>query len=425
MFNSIKKSDLVRNVMILMTGTVFAQALSYAVSPILSRLYDEHDMADLGLYMRIVGLLSAVATARFEMTLPIVKSDYHSFLLFRVSLKITKFILFGFLIIGLCYLIIAPFDGSTLWLFLFSIASAYFVVFINLGTNWSIRHQLFRKISQQRFANSLVSNSFKLLFGFLAFGAIGLILATFIGYVSSSLGFIRDFLKNKGLKKNEYSKAKINLLVKEYREFPLVNLPHVFLDFSRDLLVAFLIVYHFGKNDFGSYVYSTMMLGIPAAIMGQSISQVFFNRCSQLVNDNRPILKLIFRSYISLFLLSLVPFGLLFFYGEEIFVFVFGSNWANAGRFSEIMSIWMMGNFVVSSTLTLPIILNRQKENFIFGLIGSCLQIFSFGVLPTYFGKTMDSFIQIIWILSVSQLILLLLVSTFLISFAKKGRKIM
>ena len=421
MIEKIKKSELFRNIVILMSGTVLAQALSYAVSPIISRIYNESDMADLGLYMRIVTLVSAIATARFELTLPLTKSDYHSFLLYRLSLKIAKIILLSCSVLAFVYLLFIPFDSSIVSLFLISIISSFFIVFINLGTNWSVRNKEYKKISNQKIVNSLSSNGFKLIFGFLGFTHIGLIFATFLGYFLSSFNFIRDFIKIK--KTYIFSKVKTYQLVKEYKEFPIINLPHVFLDLGRDLLIGFLIVYHFGKNDFGSYVYSTMMLSLPFAIIGQSVSQVFFNKCSELVNKNLSIVKLVIKSYVLLFLISIIPFSLLFLYGEPIFVFVFGKSWSDAGAFSEILSIWMMFNFIISPSLTLPIILNRQRENFIFGLIGTLFQLFSFGVLPIIWGKSHQSFINSLWILSISQTVLLVITGLFFLKFAIKGRR--
>ena len=85
---NILKGDFVKSVAVLMTGTVLAQVISYALWPIIADYYNQSQMADFNLYMRVISFIGALATARFEMSLPLPKSDSHSFLLFRLSLKI-------------------------------------------------------------------------------------------------------------------------------------------------------------------------------------------------------------------------------------------------------------------------------------------------------------------------------------------------
>lgn len=90
--------------MILMTGTVMAQAIGYLISPILTRIYTPEQMGDLGVYMRAISFLSALASARYELSLPLPKSDSHSYLLYRLSLRIALYTLAGSVLVSLIYL---------------------------------------------------------------------------------------------------------------------------------------------------------------------------------------------------------------------------------------------------------------------------------------------------------------------------------
>lgn len=422
MIKRIKSSDLMRNVLVLMTGTVFAQVFSYALSPLISRLYNEGDMADFGMYSRLVAFISSLISARLELSLPVPKSNFHAFLLYRFTVNIVLISIISCILISVIYLFNVQFELNLVYLILLSIVSALCVSFINLGTNWSIRTKDFKKISQQRITNSLFSNLLKIGFGYLTFGSLGLILATFLGYFLSSIHFVNDFIKNQFFKIK--SKTKTRLLLKEYKEFPLIVLPHTMLDMGRDLFVAFIVVYHFGKDIFGSYVYASMMLSLPIAVIGQSVGQVFFNKCAEIINQGKSILSLLYQSFLMLFLISVIPFGLIYFYGEEIFVLVFGSVWKHAGKFSEIMSFWMALNFVISPLSNLPLLLKRQKENFYIGLLDIAVQLFCFGVLPffTELSSSFDSFISIMWIYTLLKIFVLLITAYSYIYFAKNPK---
>ncbi|MCH2230916.1 MAG: oligosaccharide flippase family protein [Crocinitomicaceae bacterium] len=400
-----------------------AQAIGYLISPFLTRIYTPEEMGELGVYMRIVGFVSALATTRFELSLPIPKYEGHSYLLYKLSLKIARVILTGLFGLLILFYFVKPLVPSDFVFGILTIISTGFVVFINLGTNWSIRQSDYKKISRQRIVNSLTSNSLKWIFGVFSMGAFGLILASLIGFGLSSVWFIKDFFSIRKNKYSNYSSKKYVVLAKEFKHFPLVSLPHVLVDLGRDLLIAFLIVYFYGKDVFGYYNHSYMILKLPMVIVGASIGQVFFKKCSVLVNNDRSTFPLMKRTIIILLGLSVVPFSLIFFFGEEMFGFVFSEAWAKAGYFSQIMTVWLMANFLISPLSSLPLILRRQGEFFVIGLIGSILQLACFTLIPIVLGGGENSFISLLWTISISQAIFLVFVIFISLYYSKKGVK--
>tara|TARA_B110000285_G_C15124159_1_gene619098 strand:- start:1561 stop:2802 length:1242 start_codon:yes stop_codon:yes gene_type:complete len=406
-----------------MTGTVMAQAIGYMISPFLTRIYSTEEMGELGIYIRLIGFVSAFATARYELSLPLPKSEAHSFLLYKFSLKITKIVVICMALLFVLFYIVQPFEYKNLYFIVFTIVGTYFLVFINLGTNWSIRTSNFKKISQQRVISSVLTNALKWILGIFSFGAFGLILATVAGYTLSSLAFVREYLFLSKSKYKGYSKRKIKVLALEYKEYPLVSLPHVLIDLGRDLVIAGLIVYFFKKDVFGSYNHSYAMLKIPMVIIGTSVGQVFFNKCTGLVNEGKSIYSLMRRTLVILIGLSIVPFTIMFFFGEPLFDFVFSAEWGESGYFSEIMTIWLLMNFLMSPLSSLPLVLKRQGEYFILGLIGSILQLIGFGLLPIIYGGSKETFVNILWFVSISQAIYLLIIILISLHYAKVGMK--
>ena len=404
-----------------MTGTIIAQVISYLITPILTRIYSTEEMGELGIYLRIVGFISVLATARYEMSLPLPKNDSHSFLLYRVSFRIALFSLLGSAILGVIYLVFRQFGLNDVLFVFISVLSALFVVLINIGTNWSIRNKHFTKISNTRITASLTTNAFRWVFGVFHFGSIGLLLASLIGYILSSISFVREFFELIKSHKSNKSKQKTYVLLKEYKQFPSVSLPHSLVDLGSDLLIATLIVTFFSKDIFGSYSHSFAILKLPLVVIGAAISQVFFGKCSQMVNEGKSIARLLKKTLITLFFLSIIPFTVIFFYGEELFAFVFGEKWASSGHYSEIMTIWLMTNFLVSPVSSIPMIINRQKEFFVFGITSACIQLFSFGVLPLIWGTSDESFIAILWFASIVQAAFFVFVAFATLYYAKLG----
>jgi O-antigen/teichoic acid export membrane protein len=406
-----------------MTGTVIAQVFSVLISPILTRIYSPEEMGDLNIYLRAVGFLSAVATARYELSLPLPKKEEHAYLLYRLSIRIAVYVLLGSCFLFFVYFLFTEFDIKSVNLAVFTLISSIFVVLINLGTSWAIRKKQFRKISTSRMLNSITSNLLRWLFGFLGMGSVGLLLASLVGYIIASFTFFKEWMNIDKYHRYFRSDAKTKVLMNTYREFPSINLPHVMVDLGKDLLLAFFMVFFFSKDVFGWYSHSYSVLQLPIAIIGTSIGQVFFNRAAEIVNSGGSTLGLLRKTVGVLFAVSIVPFTVLFFFGTPMFSFVFGKEWAQAGNFSEIMSIWFFMNFLNSVISTLPTILHRQKQFFYLGILSALIQLFCFGALPLLIGHSDQDFITILWSVSIAQSIFFCFVMWVMFRFAKAGLK--
>ena len=66
-------SKIQKNIATLVTGTMIAQAIPIAISPILTRLYTPAEFGSFALYMSIVSILVVIATARYELAIVLPK----------------------------------------------------------------------------------------------------------------------------------------------------------------------------------------------------------------------------------------------------------------------------------------------------------------------------------------------------------------
>ena len=99
------KSEYFKSLSVLLSGTLIAQVIGYALAPLLTRLYSTAEMGELALYMRITGFIAAIATLRYEAALPLPKNDGHSYVLYRISLLIS-FVVLGISSVILFWLVV-------------------------------------------------------------------------------------------------------------------------------------------------------------------------------------------------------------------------------------------------------------------------------------------------------------------------------
>jgi len=412
------KSDFVKYIIVLMSGTMTAQLLAYVFAPIITRLYTPEESAELGIFALIIGIGGALATARYELALPIIKSEVHSYRIYLIAIRTTVIVSLFAVLLLLIPLISGEF-GSRLVFYLLIPVALFCTALYNMGTNWSIRMKQFRSISYAKISNALVGNLSKIAFGVSNFGYIGLIIGTTIGLIVSNIWFMLDLSKVNKKYRIKSSSPRNFLLAKEYSEFPKVNLPHTLMDLGRDLLIAVLLLQLFSKEDYGLYDHSYRMLRLPLILAGLAIGQVFFQRCAEKINKQEDILPLMTKAVKTLVLLSIVPFSIIFFFGEELFAFVFGENWRGAGTFSEIMAPWFLVNFILSPISTLPLILRRQKSFFKIAIVGTFLMIGCVVIPPLLFNASM---ITTLWILSLSQVVYLVFIIFRIFGYAKQSK---
>jgi teichuronic acid exporter len=412
MFRSLNfKSDFFRSIMVLTSGTLIAQVLSYAVTPLITRLFTTEDFGEIGVFMRIVAFLTALGTARYELTLPLPKNQSHAFQLFRLSLRISTWMVAIVFVSGLFYWLFTGSESSTL-LYVFMIAVAtFFMVFKNIGTNWAIRNKEFKRISSSNILTAVSTNGLKLIAGVYNFGVLGLILSTIIGTVVGVLFFILDFYKNKRQEIFQRSKKKMYALSKQYKEFPRVNLPHTLVDAARELLIAFFVVQIFSQSFFGSYDLSFRMLRLPLLLIGVSLGQIFYNKCSLLYANKQPMFPFLKRTTLLLTVISIVPFTIIFLFGQPMFIWVFGDQWGLAGKISEILAPWLMVNFIASPISTLPMVIGKQVMFFWLGLVSTIIQLIGFGLVPLILFEGAIDEIKVVSMVSYSMAVFLIIVT--------------
>ena len=410
------KGDFAKSVMTLVTGTVLSQLIVFALSPIISRIYSPEETAYFSIYMRIVLFVSTIATARFESALALPKRIEHAFSLYRLILQLIIITFFLSIIVVIVMAVFWSKDSSTTFILLMVPLGFAPLCMMNIGNGWAMRLGQFKEISRVRMLNSLSMNLSNVFFGFIGLGYKGLILGYIIGVSLPGTWYTRKYHLLK-LRYRDFSlKSRRKIMGKTYMDFPKVNLPHALMDITRELLIVFFILLFFNKKVLGSYDFSFKMLKLPLTVIGGAIGQVYFQKIASKKNNNESLYEITIQTMRNLFFISIVPFSVLFLWGQELFSFVFGQEWALAGKYSEIMAPWLMLNLVVSPVSQLPVVLGKLKQFFWVGLLGSLFLIGA--LLIPYFIKDV-LFTTLLNYINLSQFFFLAFVSIWFIRISK------
>jgi len=408
----ILKNEFNKNVLILSGGAVIAQFLSIAISPILTRLYSPEDFGAFAIFSSIVSIVSVISCGRYELAIMLPEKDEDAINVVALAFIINTFVglLFFFLILIFKDFILELLKAKPLsfWIY-FAPLTVFFVSLFNILNYTNNRFKLYKDISKATIMKSIASTSIRLIMGVLKTGFSGLILGQIISQAVANTKLFFN-IKNTGLLK-EIKKDNIKILVKKYSDFPKYSIPGALLNIISSQAPLIMISILFGSSALvGYYSFANSMLQLHMTIIGSSIGQVFYQKFSQLQKDPYKQKELLFNTWKKLFLVGVIPFPVIFFFGESIFSFIFGNNWSEAGRIASILSPLIFAMFISSPTSTAYIVFDMQK-------IGLYLNIYSviFTLLSLYIGYTVGSLYIGIWIMVISGIVQIIIYNTLII----------
>ncbi|CAA6810259.1 MAG: O-antigen flippase Wzx [uncultured Sulfurovum sp.] len=371
MINKLKpKSEFARNVLTLMTGTTIAQAIPILISPILTRIYTPEDFGFFALFISIVSIMSVIATGKYELAIILPKSDNFSFQLLLLSIMITFTISLFYLIGVFSVSFFYSFD-----LIYYFLPLAVMVIALNATFDkYNNKIKNYKIMSYQRFIKAGVESVSSVIFA-IAFGInTGLIWGFILGYFFSTLGML--YVNYRLFKNKQFlpSLKKIKVLSKRYMNFPKYNMPHALLNSISANVPVFLIPIFYGNITLGLYAFGLRMVQAPLVLLSGTIFHVLGQKMAEEYADGNQIQSIFIEAIKKLMLVAilLLPF---FVFMDDLFAFIFGEAWREAGYFIQILSPWILLIFMVSPLATIPQIFNQQKKALNIEIVSFILKI--------------------------------------------------
>ena len=368
-----------RNFLTMLSGNTVSQVIPFFIAPILSRTFSREEFAVLANFMAIVGVIGIVSTGRLELAVPIPqehkKAQEIAFTGFLITLGLG---LISLLIPLFAYQIGQLYDDSILpeYLWLVPLAVISYGL-LGLTNNWNLRHERFHLISIGKISQSIVNNGLAAMLGFIGWGVNGLIIAWLLSqYINIVILLVGV---NRKIKYKDFGLISLKTTLKEYKDFPLINSLHAFSDiFITQFLLFWMISSYFGLIELGLFAMMNKYIKAPIVLVSSSVSQLFYVEAGKAINKGIslfPIIKKTVRTSV----LFAIPFTVvLISLGPEIFRWYLGEKWEIAGVYAQYLSPMLFLYFVISPISGLPILLQKQKQAFIFSLIGSSFTIFIF-----------------------------------------------
>lgn len=333
------KSEYARNVLTLVTGTTIAQAIPVALTPFLTRVYSPGEFGLYGVYMALISIGTMIATGKLEMAVMIAKKQSEAMQLAIISFifsgLFSMFILFAVIIWKEQIAILTAQPDIGEWLYIVPLSIFLFSVYKVL-LHWLNRNKLYDMMSHSRVAQSASISILQVIAGLVNKITPGLILADCLG---RTISLVIIFKRTRHtFPRSGFNLLKNLALIRRYRKFPFLGSPAGLLNILSLQLPYIIIPVIFSSAIAGLYFLVFRVLMMPISLLGESMMEVFRNKAIESLDKHGSCKPVFIKTMRFLIIVGVLPALLLIIFGQELFAFVFGEEWREAGFYASILA---------------------------------------------------------------------------------------
>ena len=402
------KSAIVKNTSKLLAANVIAQAVGFAVYPILTRLYSPDDFGALNIFLTIGGIATLFATAEYQNSIMLPKSEKSGVACFHIGFIITLIVTLIFILSipfanQISHLLNAPQLSGSYWML------PIYILVISLWTllnYWHTRNERFTSVSAYQITQSITGAGVK--WGLARFASNGLIIgsvvAPLIALASNVAATFRTAIKPLLV----FDKEECRRMAREYVNFPKFSLPRSIVNYISSNLPILMLTPFFSLTEIGYYGMALTLAFTPINLIIRSVFQVFFQDTTQRVQRSESIRGFFKKLGIRTVLIVLPLFVVLYFILPQLTMWILGKGWETTGTYIQAMLPWILMTTLVGPICYLSDIFKKQKVGFLFEALtfvlriaGLTLGIWTGNFLAAIIGYSAGSFIaifaQLIW----------------------------
>lgn len=379
-FYKLKNNIFWRSVVILVSGTALAQLIGVFTTPVVSRLYDPKAFGEYALILSTSTIILNIVILGLSSAVMVPTSDEESSDVFMVAF-LTMLILSTVILIIMFLLspLIHFFKLGINYAVACTLVYAFVIVH---STSGLLKIYINRKrLNRVLFYNSLIG-AFATLFitiplGFLKLGGLGLMAASLVAGIVSISQMIYHA--------NPFNKIPtlrvFKSVFRKYRDFIIYQYPANFIGHFATQVPTQVFSAVFGNANLGSYSMNEKVLGIPSRLIGAPINTVYFRTASEYHREGKSLAEFTFSLVTKIMLIAFLPISITIFWGEQIFIWVLGPHWGEAGQLAGFLIVQYVYMFCTNCTSYCRVAIGKQNVNFVVNIFR-----LTFIVLSIYLG---------------------------------------
>lgn len=371
------RRETTRNFFKLFSSLMLAQGLSFALAPLLSRLYTPEDFGLVALYMAIAGLLSMVATGKYEQAIMLPKrnEDAASLVVLVLMISLAASLVVAIIVVlfnnTFTRLLQAP--EISFWLYFLPLSMILHAIYQSFNY-YANRMKFFGIMASGTLIQHVIINISRIAMGIERFFLNGLILSQIVSPVFSVIYMIKKLIPRMQVYFKGVTMINIKYQGGIYSQYPSYNLIQSLTNNLASSLPIFMFTSGFSAQTAGLYSFGYTFVFRPLSLFSQSTLQVLSQKIIEDHHNGKYIYPGIKKLVWSFFKLGIIPFVLLGIFAPWLFSIVFSSVWTEAGTMIQILLPWLFMVYLTSPLSFVPELFFQQKKSMIIDFISIFLR---------------------------------------------------
>lgn len=363
----------VRNLSVVAAGTVLAQVVSIACTPLLTRLYGAPAFGLFGVFMAWAGLLSCVSSGRYHMAIVLCEAEADAATVAALAGGLAVLTGAALAMLALVFgdeltsLLGAPeLAPYAQWLPAIVVANGWFAVL----HDWVTRERKFRLVFWAALVGAIINNGWKLVAGMASPNPTALIASTLAMFTVQCFVLIRpDAKRFWQLIRDNSSRHALADLAARFGRLPIYRAPKDFLNALSQNAPIIMLSALFSTESVGFFVLVDRVLRTPSAFVGEAFRRVFYQKAAEISHGGATLHKSVSRLTAALAAVGVLPFVLIVAFGPDIFGAVFGAPWLGAGRYARWLGITMFFAFISEPAVVVVPVLKLERAFLLFEVL--------------------------------------------------------
>lgn len=364
-------------------GTLGAQAITIGSMLVLVRLYTPAEMGHFNVWISFVTIGVVVATGRYELAMFAIKSEHEA----KDLVKLVGHVAFWFALAsgGVLFVLGRTADMVPVAVvsFLPALAVAIFVMALQKTFgNVLVLHRQFSRLGLSRLAAAASVALLQFAGAWVLSGSAGLIYGQTLGIMlgTALLLMLIDRQWLAGCMKSD--RRATWRAARQYAQFPKFSLPSDLINTLVGQLPLILMSSRYGADVVGWYGMTTRAMAAPISLLSNSVLDVFKEQAARDYREKGNCRDIYRRTFMTLALIALPPFAVLWLFSEVLFGFVFGEAWRQSGVYARLLiPMFYMG--FIASPLGYTIYIAQKQHYDLAWQIGALMVALASFLLPS------------------------------------------
>ena len=386
----IKSSDFIKNIATLLSGNILGYGINLVLLPIISRIYTQSALGEYDLLISSANIVLPILQLSLLLVIMIPSDEMVAKIICRIILYFT---LIGSAIICCILFFLAPgfylFKLNVPYAYGLILFSGYLILYNlqNIYYSYTNRKKLYSVLFWNPIIMSATNGILSIVLGKCNGGSSGYMIGTLASYAVA----VMHMKKHVHPFQCEQSPVKIYSVLKQYKKYPLVQLPSALVSNIAIQLPAQFLGRMFSVTILSGYTMACKILSVPVSLLAVPVNRVYYRTLIEKLENGENAGEFAFTLVKNNIMMAFVPIGFLMIFGDIITGFFLGSEWAVSGVYISILGVMYLLKYCSSCMSGTFVAVGRQDLSLGFSvftllLYGGCF-IFAYrlelGIIET------------------------------------------